>query len=166
MLRCFRLLVSAMFQSRNRDTFLFKDRSPCGHALSDCRFNLVIEILFFSSRLFLRMLISHWVCFNLVIEILFFSRWRHPDLQGDHNEFQSRNRDTFLFKTACEKRLPKALSLFQSRNRDTFLFKSNSRSAEREPNTFCFNLVIEILFFSSLIPVQQSVNLIHFVSIS
>ena len=61
--------------------------------------------------------------FNLVIEILFFSS--EDGSVGDVDRFvlfQSRNRDSFLFK--C---IPGDGSVqpfpFQSRNRDSFLFK-------------------------------------------
>ena len=37
--------------------------------------------------------------------------------------FQSRNRDTFLFKAGLEKSNARSTGKFQSRNRDTFLFK-------------------------------------------
>ncbi len=70
------------FQSRNRDTFLFKVKNVPLLINKAESFNLVIEILFFSS-------VSFVVCqhlidldrFNLVIEILFFSSKVIPYLQ-------------------------------------------------------------------------------------
>ncbi len=40
--------------------------------------------------------------------------------------FQSRNRDTFLFKNQELQTIEDKLGEFQSRNRDTFLFKRSS----------------------------------------
>ena len=62
------------FQSRNRDTFLFKSADSESSDADIAGFNLVIEILFFSSNS-LRQLEDY-----------------------EATGFQSRNRDTFLFK--------------------------------------------------------------------
>ena len=69
-----RLLIAASFQSRNRETFLFK-------------------ILHVHSYL-----LSSMPSFNLVIERLFFSSKAHEETAIDKFKFQSRNRETFLFK--------------------------------------------------------------------
>ncbi len=120
-----RLPLSFLFQSRNRDTFLFKIILSISKSPLVVRFNLVIEILFFSSL-----------------------RQTAPMQRLTLNLFQSRNRDTFLFKGA-EAYLANVRNFkFQSRNRDTFLFKSFALLLVRFVPTG-FNLVIEILFFSS-----------------
>ena len=69
------------------------------------------------------MLIGPILRFNLVIEILFFSRIPITSASGITSEFQSRNRDTFLFKLKMWLTGMLAIGRFQSRNRDTFLFK-------------------------------------------
>ena len=115
--------VSPMFQSRNRDTFLFK-KYKTFVAAPEYSFNLVIEILFFSRK--------RGDAFSSAFAVM----------------FQSRNRDTFLFKGDTGGGTI-AVSGFQSRNRDTFLFKSNSCPSRCPFSHLSFNLVIEILFFSS-----------------
>ena len=93
--------------------------------IKQTRFNLGIEKLFFSS---LRML------FMIRLPIMLF---------------QSRNRETFLFKGAAIS--PDDLSgfLFQSRNRETFFFKHGIEFAHTRRGAQRFNLGIEKLFFSS-----------------
>ena len=94
---------------------------------TDAGFNLVIEVLFFSS---LRSDSDNYCvgfsCFNLVIEVLFFSRY-----------------GTFT-------RMSFGVSLFQSRNRGSFLFKQIMSVATSLLKSCGFNLVIEVLFFSRL----------------
>ena len=90
------------FQSRNRDTFDFKNARPvrCRHRLRS--FNLVIEILLISSTEAGRRYKEITTGFNLVIEILLISR--PSGTQAGNftvNMFQSRNRDTFDFKGRC-----------------------------------------------------------------
>ena len=69
--------------------------------------------------------------------------------------FQSRNRDAFLFKnTAVHCRTQIGYLWFQSRNRDAFLFKVLSYSRREQGHQPRFNLVIEMLFFSSAHPMQ------------
>ena len=63
--------------------------------------------------------------------------------------FQSRNRDAFLFKHRGERFSRDRNQWFQSRNRDAFLFKSNKIAGGMGTKTKGFNLVIEMLFFSS-----------------
>ena len=63
--------------------------------------------------------------------------------------FQSRNRDAFLFKHVGFAEIDKHLVMFQSRNRDAFLFKGTWRWDRRPYKVHSFNLVIEMLFFSS-----------------
>ena len=61
--------------------------------------------------------------FNLVIESLIFSR-RVKEAKGDRlcYQFQSRNRESYLFK--CDMRTRREWeSPFQSRNRESYLFK-------------------------------------------
>ena len=116
--------LSTTFQSRNRDTFLFKFRQyiELENGSASYRFNLAIEILFFSSGLWpvdyvprcqvsisqsryfsfqappRRRVVKVRPCFNLAIEILFFSRPAPQVPNSRAEQFQSRNRDTFLFK--------------------------------------------------------------------
>ena len=61
--------------------------------------------------------------FNLVIENLFFSRNNMTRSEtAAILQFQSRNRESFLFKT--QKPQPRGDEfVFQSRNRESFLFK-------------------------------------------
>ena len=62
-----------MFQSRNRDTCLFKGDAPLIETDGQPCFNLVIEILVFSSVEDLQETVEILQSFNLVIEILVFS---------------------------------------------------------------------------------------------
>ena len=93
-------MVAMEFQSRNRESYLFKSRAisierPCAPK----GFNLVIENLIFSSQ-------------QELIE------GNHP-----HETFQSRNRESYLFKFD-ENAYPFAdVAMFQSRNRESYLFK-------------------------------------------
>ena len=80
--------------------------------------------------------------------------------------FQSRNRDAFLFKSTQFSALVSRHRPFQSRNRDAFLFKRDFiDELKGGENSECFNLVIEMLFFSSemrlvdvVIPVPVSIS--------
>ena len=65
--------LDLLFQSRNRESFLFKEMPVCLTERSRAGFNLVIESLFFSSR-----------------------QLSHPS--PHYLLFQSRNRESFLFK--------------------------------------------------------------------
>ena len=69
--------------------------------------------------------------------------------------FQSRNRDTSIFRLGFLPQSIATLLLFQSRNRDTSIFRSQDtrqlyclsrKDTSKTPQ--CFNLVIEILLFS------------------
>ena len=115
-----------LFQSRNRDAFLFKKTRRYTLKYLTLRFNLVIEMLFFS-RMDSIPAKTHLIpSFNLVIEMLFFSRLVSFHVAGvvSFAKFQSRNRDAFLFKRAvcCQ---AERVGMFQSRNRDAFLFKQS-----------------------------------------
>ena len=62
--------------------------------------------------------------------------------------FQSRNRESYLFKRSEGVEVDDTAFLFQSRNRESYLFKTEIELlAERADQ--CFNLVIENLIFSS-----------------
>ena len=92
--------TTGQFQSRNRDAFLFKYPD-----------NLDVYLLVFYG-------------FNLVIEMLFFSSFHWgPFISGTLLMFQSRNRDAFLFKPTPSDNNAPSFQEFQSRNRDAFLFK-------------------------------------------
>ena len=115
-----------MFQSRNRESFLFK-----------------LSLLFSSN--------SNWACFNLVIENLFFSRQWSMRRWFMLMRFQSRNRESFLFKTTPRIIITAWIPVkFQSRNRESFLFKAQGGYCGYQMRN-SFNLVIENLFFSSLL---------------
>ena len=75
------LKATLEFQSRNRESYLFKwGKWTSAHA-ADWRFNLVIENLIFSSRSWVSIPLWHrHPCFNLVIENLIFSRKRCWDV--------------------------------------------------------------------------------------
>ena len=113
------------------------------------RFNLVIEMLFFSSiRAQRRAVGDQPFKFQSRNRDAFLFKDGSPcDRARRSDQFQSRNRDAFLFKFKVA-----ALGLglfiqFQSRNRDAFLFKCVGTGGPHiELNSF--NLVIEMLFFS------------------
>ena len=71
----------------------------------------------------------------------------HLSQQGT---FQSRNRESYLFK---EEDLPLQKAVdemkFQSRNRESYLFKQGHSVMLSQTDHLCFNLVIENLIFSS-----------------
>ena len=90
--------------------------------------------------------------FNLVIEVLFFSSQMCPVMWlRKRFPFQSRNRGSFLFKLFPIANRPNFVWMFQSRNRGSFLFKEKCLYANRIPLNG-FNLVIEVLFFSREYP--------------
>ena len=167
-----------MFQSRNRDAFLFKAYQAIPDGRVNRSFNLVIEMLFFSSlttRICGVMCVG--VSFNLVIEMLFFSSCHFGNTSSaaspDSKSFQSRNRDAFLFKFGHQNfrneivwsfnlviemlffsspsvsKMKSQSFKFQSRNRDAFLFKPKFQGVSCSLDPGSFNLVIEMLFFSS-----------------
>ncbi len=136
-------------------------------------FNLVIENLIFSSNSMSRRAVLVKPCFNLVIENLIFSSVHVKiDTEKVLETFQSRNRESYLFKRTAP--VPKHhklggfnlvienlifssktakpahawLTAFQSRNRESYLFKPTS-SLPNASGSSCFNLVIENLIFSS-----------------
>ena len=143
------MYASMKFQSRNRESYLFKclpaRLPPDGDV--PC-FNLVIENLIFSSHALLdtqpqrlkfqsrnreSYLFKTITCgqvslpsvassFNLVIENLIFSRSLEDWNIATIGTFQSRNRESYLFKFPFSDVFP-YLSLFQSRNRESYLFK-------------------------------------------
>ena len=117
-------------------------------------FNLAIEILLFSGRPKTPAPMSVLPSFNLAIEILLFSgnaRCRPHRTQSDSRKFQSRNRDTSLFRHRFKKELMQLAVTFQSRNRDTSLFRHSSLLPPIS-GLLCFNLAIEILLFSGGLP--------------
>ena len=141
-----------MFQSRNREAYLFK--------------------IWFS----LSSTTTVSPCFNLVIEYLIFSSI--PDdntTTPDIDTFQSRNRVSYLFKDTLTFTSGAGTQTFQSRNRVSYLFKgvyvflekveiSKFQSRNRVSYLFkrlglpprkvippCFNLGIEYLIFSSIL---------------
>ena len=61
-------------------------------------------------------------CFNLVIENLIFSSIAHTSKRPPSRVFQSRNRESYLFKGTSKARSRKGCR-FQSRNRESYLFK-------------------------------------------
>ena len=63
-----------MFQSRNRESYLFKSRAATVETSPAICFNLVIENLIFSSEDLEEITDELKDCFNLVIENLIFSR--------------------------------------------------------------------------------------------
>ena len=63
--------------------------------------------------------------------------------------FQSRNRDTSLFRLSLRHARPSPCR-FQSRNRDTSLFRCKMLG-QQTPFSKCFNLAIEILLFSGAV---------------
>ncbi len=113
------------------------------------RFNLVIEILFFSSIMKRARAQGLMSSFNLVIEILFFSS-PIPNTDPTMKTVRFNLVIEILFFSSMQTLFDTAgISEFQSRNRDTFLFKSHNCCCCRS-SLSSFNLVIEILFFSSL----------------
>ena len=118
--------LTLSFQSRNRETYLFKDILIVNHALLALHidFNLGIEKLIFS-----RDDRNIWCLNNQDVSI---SESRNLSFQVDALSgselrlflFQSRNRETYLFKSLTDFHIWTALLWFQSRNRETYPFKS------------------------------------------
>ena len=67
---------------------------------------------------------GHGERFNLVIEVLFFSSSKERYTTARKAMFQSRNRGSFLFKQGQGETENVRQRRFQSRNRGSFLFKS------------------------------------------
>ena len=90
------------------------------------------------------------VSFNLAIEILLFSGYRGAWMNRMREAlFQSRNRDTSLFRFYREVGKYYQVIKFQSRNRDTSLFRTTIIKGE-DASSKSFNLAIEILLLSGL----------------
>ena len=88
--------------------------------------------------------------FNLVIENLIFSSLRFFALRkyARTHVFQSRNRESYLFKYEKGRVASYLYVAFQSRNRESYLFKQKQQGCCDNP-VESFNLVIENLIFSS-----------------
>ena len=128
------------------------------------RFNLVIENLIFSSALFGQVPIgTRSARFNLVIENLIFSSLGRRTVSICSGLFQSRNRESYLFKQAHFSEGLAVAIVFQSRNRESYLFKSVSVS-RRVKSSWSFNLVIENLIFSRFTPNRERTKAIRFQS--
>ena len=78
-------------------------------------------------------------------------------------EFQSRNRDAFHFKKCRRIRDNPKKHAFQSRNRDAFHFKIH-RGHCSNLAMHSFNLVIEMLFISSILKSAEEFNTASFQS--
>ena len=118
-----------VFQSRNRGSSLFNTvHLSVVESLLDDRFNLVIEVLLFSTQTV-------------------------PSQSSDLDiPFQSRNRGSSLFNPTNPYWSFLALSaMFQSRNRGSSLFNTIVRTLSNRKES-CFNLVIEVLLFSTINP--------------
>ena len=138
----FNLVIESLIFSRSRKIGVLPALSP--------RFNLVIESLIFSSEVS-----TSWQLtrsrFNLVIESLIFSRLqRLPATPHQDSLFQSRNRESYLFKTTGG--IPELIITlwFQSRNRESYLFKWARAIHKGTVQGSRFNLVIESLIFSRI----------------
>ena len=71
--------------------------------------------------------------------------------------FQSRNRGSFDFK-AKEMTVSARLLLFQSRNRGSFDFKSAFYEGRENNEALSFNLVIEVLLISRVLPAFMAIS--------
>ena len=97
--RCRCVSRYSKFQSRNRESYLFKEQKPDLVPDTFWGFNLVIENLIFSRLSQCGSHLSYHTCFNLVIENLIFSRFPVVlNLRIASSMFQSRNRESYLFK--------------------------------------------------------------------
>ena len=114
-----------MFQSRNRESFIFYDTSHVHLILDSVRFNLVIENLLFSTTAE-RIENQQYSSFNLVIENLLFSTIEERGFGKVAAEFQSRNRESFIFYFSfSDPFFLFMFPMFQSRNRESFIFYSD-----------------------------------------
>ena len=119
-------VVLSMFQSRNRDAFLFKSSAHGFRGVDERpRFNLVIEMLFFSRANTGSIQSNGFIMFQSRNRDAFLFKRRHRACGSDYGcqWFQSRNRDAFLFKFYSLQANETRIIAFQSRNRDAFLFK-------------------------------------------
>ena len=143
-----------LFQSRNRDTSLFRiDMSTLRTQFQAKCFNLAIEILLFSGENTYRADEDMYFGFNLAIEILLFSGCVYTPHR--HNPPQRFNLaiEILLFSGAirCNIIIPVSRRIpFQSRNRDTSLFRQILGIDCGYRQDFSFNLAIEILLFSGV----------------
>ena len=118
-----------MFQSRNRESYLFKCAGvPLGS--------------------------SRTRCFNLVIENLIFSRRFQRDREIESAEFQSRNRESYLFKPVDKSTTLRDVATSFNLVIENLIFSSLPYLAS-DIRCAGFNLVIENLIFSSEV---RSVN--------
>ena len=126
-------------------------------------FNLAIENLIFSRK---------GICIRSTMTgvIVSISQSRILSFQADKFvntvwvcEFQSRNRESYLFKLSSTRRWVRA-SKFQSRNRESYLFKDFAETGINDKSCR-FNLAIENLIFSSAV-CRDPTAACHQVSIS
>ena len=149
-----------MFQSRNRESYLFK-RMKClkigGIPTLNC-FNLAIENLIFSRQLDMVKPRTFHVRFNLVIENLIFSSSRNSERWSRHSKFQSRNRESYLFKVYLRFQAVDLSGAAHSFNLAIENLIFSSLPVETQPIFAAspgFNLAIENLIFSSLRPQKR-----------
>ena len=93
-----------MFQSRNRESYLFKESEPARKPTTEISFQSR------NRESYLFKLTDSWYIMNEYL-------------------FQSRNRESYLFKyrRPQNSHWPDPLCLFQSRNRESYLFKQSLR---------------------------------------
>ena len=113
-------------------------------------FNLVIENLIFSRpTTSIVWIIGRSAGFNLVIENLIFSRNARDGLGLFWDgKFQSRNRESYLFKS-CPARTPDRPHQCFNLVIENLIFSREAKVAVAQAKNQCFNLVIENLIFSS-----------------
>ena len=122
-------LTPLRFQSRNRESYLFK-------------FSTLVITRYRTNRFQSRNRESY----------LFKCSASSTGAGGCTCTFQSRNRESYLFKSmGCLRLSGNRRSSFQSRNRESYLFKSIARKHPMKLR-ISFNLVIENLIFSSSFP--------------
>ena len=115
------------FQSRNRESYLFK-AGMCAitAAMFPASFNLVIENLIFSSRNLIRRRDHQLKSFNLVIENLIFSSGQMNSSVRKRAQSFNLVIENLIFSslTVCDRISITHAIAFQSRNRESYLFKT------------------------------------------
>ena len=118
-------LPAREFQSRNRESYLFKGGVQDFFRGENAGFNLGIENLIFSSKhgYYYK---DRWLPFqSRNRESYLFKLQKWGDRWEKHQQFQSRNRESYLFKWCCPFERYYSNNPFQSRNRESYLFKKS-----------------------------------------
>ena len=159
-MRCATTSERFKFQSRNRESYLFKFKGTRPVQITDIKFqsrNRESYLFKFRDAETGATLHTSSLFQSRNRESYLFKKMPRNDTILPVSRFQSRNRESYLFKPYLPEHWGHDARLkFQSRNRESYLFKWIKRKPSRWHTSLCFNLVIENLIFSRRISATTS----------